>query len=72
VADKQREIEAMVDELFRAVQNHQGYFHISDGETFPTKRQLIKRIRGRLAHGRMAVQKMQAWLRKHDPEFFRT
>jgi hypothetical protein len=63
---KSKEVDELVDELFNAVQLNQGYFHISDGETFNTKREFFKRIKGRLAHGQIAVQKMKAFLKKYD------
>lgn len=31
------EVDVLVDELFRLVEESQGYFFFSDGETFPTK-----------------------------------
>ena len=40
-------VDELVDELFRLVEPHQGYFHVSDGEDFPNKEQLFGRIRGR-------------------------
>lgn len=62
---KEVEVERLADELFGAVQTNQGFFHVSDGETFPTKAQFFERIRGRLKHGSAACRKMQAFLRKH-------
>jgi hypothetical protein len=60
-------IEKLVDELFRQVEPHQGYLHVSDGEYFQTREELFSRIHGRLAHGLEACRRMQAWLKKHDP-----
>jgi hypothetical protein len=61
-------VDELVDELFRLVEPHQGYFHVSDGETFPTTEQLFGRLRGRLEHGRAAVKKMNAFLRKYGEQ----
>lgn len=59
------EVAKLVDELFAAVELHQGFFHISDGETFASKAEFFGRIIGRLKHGRRAVKKMEAFLKKH-------
>jgi hypothetical protein len=55
----------LVDELFAKVQGPQGYFHVSDGETFASSVKFFARIRGRLKWGKEAVQRMEAFLRKH-------
>lgn len=60
-----KEVDELVDDLFRAVHVNQGYFHVSDGETFNTKREFFKRVKGRLAHGQLAVQRMKAFLKQH-------
>jgi hypothetical protein len=60
-----KRVELLVDDLFSAVQGPQGYFHVSDGETFPTAAELFERTRGRLAYGKDAVKRMEAFLRKH-------
>lgn len=59
------EVDDLVQELFHAVQSAQGYFFVSDGETFPTKEEFFERIRGRLEHGRDAVHIMNRFLRKY-------
>lgn len=63
--DKRKEVDRLVQELFGAVQTSQGYFYVSDGETFATRAEFFERIRGRLDWGREAVAKMNAFLRKH-------
>jgi hypothetical protein len=59
------EVARLVEELFALVQGHQGYFHISDGETFASKAKFFERIRGRLHHGKQAVRLMEGFLKKH-------
>ena len=59
------EVDALVQELFQEVQCAQGYFFVSDGETFATKKEFFERIRGRLEHGRDAVFIMNRFLRRH-------
>jgi hypothetical protein len=63
--DETMEVARMAADLFRKVETHQGYFHVSDGEMFASKAKFFERIRGRLNHGRRAVHKMEAFLRKH-------
>jgi len=53
------EVRRLTDELFRLVEQSQGYFFVSDGEDFETKAEFFERIRGRLAWGRSAVAKMR-------------
>jgi hypothetical protein len=65
-ASERQEVSRLTDELFRAVELPQGYFHISDGETFATKAEFFERIRGRLRHGRAAVHAMEAFLDKYS------
>lgn len=64
--DERAQVDGLVDELWRKIELHQGYFFMSDGETFPTKAQFFERIRGRLEHGEEAVKKMRAFLKKHQ------
>lgn len=64
-ADERAAVEALVNSLFALVETHQGYFHVSDGETFATRAEFFGRVRGRLAHGRAAVSEMESFLRKH-------
>jgi hypothetical protein len=59
------EVDALTDELFHAVQKEQGYAHVSDGETFATKAEFFRRIRGRLEWSRAATRRMRAFLKKH-------
>lgn len=63
--DETMEVCRLTDELFAKVQTDQGYFHMSDGETFASKAKFFARIRGRLTHGKDAVRKMEAFLKKH-------
>jgi hypothetical protein len=63
--DGPEQVAVLADELFRAVELHQGYFFVSDGEMFPTPAEFFERVRGRLKHGRRAVRKMHAFLKKH-------
>lgn len=58
-------VDRLVDDLFYAVEEPQGFFHVSDGETFSTAAELFERIRGRLEWGKEAVKRMEAFLRKH-------
>ncbi len=64
-APRYPDVDKLADELFREVQRSQGFFFVSDGETFPTKEQFFERIRGRLEHGRDAVHIMNRFLRKY-------
>lgn len=64
-SDERKEVAELTDELFRQIQGEQGFFYVSDGETFPTKAQFFERIRGRLAHGKEAVRIMQSFLKRH-------
>jgi hypothetical protein len=59
------EVRRLVDELFGEIQASQGYFHLSDGETFETLDAFFERIRNRLEAGRDAVFIMNRFLRKH-------
>lgn len=63
--DETMEVCRLADQLFALVERDQGYFHQSDGETFASKAKFFARIRGRLAHGKEAVRKMEAFLEKH-------
>ena len=58
-------VDRLVDELFRQIEMHQGFFHTSDGETFETEDEFFRRINGRLAHGLEACRKMRAFLHKY-------
>lgn len=62
---KYPEVDKLTQELFALVQGPQGFFYVSDGESFPTTDLFFERIRGRLKHGEDAVKKMKAFLRKH-------
>jgi hypothetical protein len=62
---QQRWVEILVDDLFRAVEEPQGFFHVSDGEHFETAQELFERTRGRLQWGKEAVKRMETFLRKH-------
>jgi hypothetical protein len=64
-SDDRKRIELLTDDLFRSVQGAQGFFHVSDGETFATSQEFFERIRGRLGWGKEAVKRMEAFLRKH-------
>lgn len=63
--DETMRVALLVDDLFRAVETDQGFFHVSDGETFASGAKFFERIRGRLTHGKEACRKMEAFLRKH-------
>lgn len=58
-------VDKLTQELFAAMQEPQGFFYVSDGETFPTTDEFFERIRGRLEHGQDAVKKMKTFLRKY-------
>lgn len=59
-------IEELSDELFRAVQQSQGFFFVSDdGGPGMDEIQFFERVRGRLAWGRAAVKSMNNFLRKY-------
>jgi hypothetical protein len=60
-----KRVEVLADELFSAIQMSQGYFYVSDGETFESPAKFFERIRGRLKYGRQAVRLMEAFLRNH-------
>jgi hypothetical protein len=60
-----KSVEKLVDELFTEIQAPQGYFHLSDGETFASLDEFFERIRKRLEAGRDAVWIMNRFLRKH-------
>jgi len=70
--DETMEVCRLVDQLFHVVERDQAYFHMSDGEMFASKAKFFARIRGRLAHGREAVRKMEAFLEKHGQTRGRT
>lgn len=63
--DETMRVALLVDDLFKKVEAHQGYFHVSDGETFASADKFFARIRGRLMHGKEAVRQMEGFLRKH-------
>lgn len=63
--DEAKRVELLVDDLFAAVQEPQGHFHMSDGEYFVTSTDFFERIRGRLKWGKEAVSRMEGFLRKH-------
>lgn len=63
--DEKMRVALLADDLFNAIQRDQGYFYVSDGETFASTAKFFNRIRGRLRHGRIAIRKMEAFLRKH-------
>lgn len=63
--DETTRVSLLVDDLFRAVETDQGYFYVSDGETFASSAKFFERVRGRLKHGKEATRKMEAFLRKH-------
>lgn len=63
--DERKQVSALTDELFKEIHGAQGYFYLSDGETFLTRAEFFARIRGRLRHGQEAVRIMQAFLRRH-------
>lgn len=63
--DETMQVALLADDLFKKVETHQGYFHVSDGETFASRAKFFDRIRGRLSHGKEAVRQMEAFLRKH-------
>jgi hypothetical protein len=65
---ERNEVERLFDELFHKVERAQGYAFVSDGETFETKAELFKRIRGRLEWNKAASRIMAAWLRKHKAQ----
>lgn len=59
-------VDDKADELFRLVQESQGFFYVSDdGAPGMTENQFFERIRGRLAWGRKAVRQMDGFLRKY-------
>ena len=63
--DDAKRVELLADDLFGTIQRSQGYFYVSDGETFETPAKFFERIRGRLKYGKEAVRLMEAFLRKH-------
>ena len=63
--DETMAVALLVDDLFAKMQEPQGYFHVSDGETFASKAKFFARIRGRLKWGKEATKRMEAFLRKH-------
>lgn len=63
--DETMRVSLLAADLFRKVKMHQGYFHVSDGETFASSAKFFERIRGRLSHGKQAVRLMEDFLRKH-------
>lgn len=63
--NERKRVDLLTDDLFRAVEESQGLFHVSDGETFHTGQEFFERVRGRLEWGKEAVRLMQAFLRKH-------
>lgn len=65
---EREQVAKLADELFAAVELHQGFFHISDGENFDTLGEFWERIRGRLAHGRKACRIMADFLAKHGQQ----
>lgn len=64
--DETMQVSLLVDDLFNKVQASQGFFHVSDGETFASSAKFFARIRGRLKHGKEAVRLMEGFLRKHE------
>lgn len=60
-----RAVEKLVDELFCAVEQSQGYAFVSDGETFVTTAEFFERVRGRLGYARKTVVAMEMFLCKH-------
>jgi hypothetical protein len=56
----------LVDELFTAVQQAQGFAFCSDGETFDSIPEFFARIRGRLKWNDEASKIIRAFLRKHS------
>jgi hypothetical protein len=59
------EIQNLNDEIFNAIEESQGYFHVSDGECFATKAEFFERMRGRLRFGRKACRILAAFLKRH-------
>jgi hypothetical protein len=64
--DERKHVFALTDELLNLIESDQGYFHVSDGETFATIEEFFERMRGRLKCGQSAVRKMRAFLKKHN------
>ena len=62
---EKKEVEELSDVLFCEIQEAQGFFYVSDGETFATRAELFERLRGRVAWGKKAVKIMENFLRKH-------
>lgn len=61
-----KSVSELSDELFRRVEQSQGFFFVSDdGGGGMTEEQFFERIRGRLAWGRRAVKDMRAFLAKY-------
>lgn len=59
-------VEEKADEIFKAIENAQGYFFVSDGEgAGMTEAEFFERIRGRLAWGERAVNIMHNFLAKY-------
>lgn len=63
--DETMQVALLTDDLFKAVQEPQGLFYVSDGETFASRAKFFARIRGRLRWGKEAVRRMEVFLRKH-------
>jgi hypothetical protein len=55
----------LLSEIFNAIQGDQGNFHISDGEDTTSRDALFQMLRWRLRHGKAAVRKLRAFLKKH-------
>jgi len=66
LGDTPPEVQRLAAEIFSLMQMSQGYFFVSDGETFPTVEEFFERLRGRLAWGQRACRDMRAFLKKYD------
>lgn len=58
-------VEKLCDELFHAVQKHQGFAHISDGMGAMTHEQFFAAVCFALDHSKVATETMRAFLVKY-------
>ena len=66
MSDEEKQVERLSLRLFKLIEGHQGYFHVADGESFPSKRAFFDRLRNRLHHGERAVKIMRDFIKQHD------
>lgn len=63
---KRLTVALLADEIFRLVQEDQGFGFVSDGMgALPDRKNVFAFVRGALKHTERAAGKMRRWLRKY-------